>query len=238
MALFVLVHGAWCGGWTWQRVQAQLEAQGHTVLAPPLTGMGERAGEAGPDTGLRTHVLDIETLLDTDDLTDVTLVGHSYGGMVATGVLGGPQAGRVSSAILVDAFLPMPGQSAFDLLPWLREAMVPISEKPWATAPMDFASLGVVDPDDLSWLAGNTSDLPLRTHTEPLGIATDPAWGDLNATYLLCTEPLLFGEVSQDAARRGLTVRKFPGGHMPMVTDPTRLTEALNSALNQTLALS
>lgn len=230
MSHFMLIHGAWCGGWIWERVQVHLENQGHTVSCPTLSGLGERSARVNPETGLTTHIADVEHALEDVGAQEITLVGHSYAGMVVAGVLAGPQSNRVQRAILIDAFLPLPGQSAFDLLPWLREAMQPLPGKAWATAPLDFTSLGVNDVGDLRWLAEHVTNLPLLTHAEPLPAGADPDWERFSARYLLCTNPLLFADVARNAADRGIQVEEFPGGHMPMVTDPHRLAAAIVGA--------
>jgi pimeloyl-ACP methyl ester carboxylesterase len=111
----VLVHGAWHGGWHWEDVAPRLRAAGVVTHAPTLTGLGERAAEARPDTGLAKHVEDVAQVLEGEDLNDVTLVGHSYGGMVITGVAS-CCAERISKLVYIDAFVPEDGQSAGDLL--------------------------------------------------------------------------------------------------------------------------
>src|SRR5437763_6310667 len=103
MATYVLVHGAWHGGWCWQRVTPLLRAAGHEVYTPTLTGLGERAHLGTPDVGLATHVEDIVTMLEYEDLTDVVLVGHSYAGMVITGVAHAVPS-RLTHLVYLDAF--------------------------------------------------------------------------------------------------------------------------------------
>ena len=114
MTTFVLVHGAWGGSWGWKDFARLLRAEGHDVYTPSLTGQGERVHLGGAGVNLTTHILDVENTIRYEDLTDITLVGHSYGGMVVTGV-----ADRVPDLIThlvyVDAFLPRDGQSCFDL---------------------------------------------------------------------------------------------------------------------------
>ena len=114
MATFVLVHGAWGGSWGWRDFANLLRADGHEVYTPSLTGQGERIHLGGPQVNLSTHVTDVENVFRFEELTDVTLVGHSYGGMVLTGV-----ADRIPELIqhlvYVDAFLPKDGESCFDL---------------------------------------------------------------------------------------------------------------------------
>jgi pimeloyl-ACP methyl ester carboxylesterase len=102
---FVLVHGAWHGGWCWQRVARILQRAGHTVLAPTLSGVGERSHLAGLEINLTTHVLDIVNEVRWKDLSNIVLCGHSYGGMVITGAAEHiPE--RIASIVYLDAFVP------------------------------------------------------------------------------------------------------------------------------------
>ena len=119
MATFVLVHGAWHGGWCWQKVVPLLEAAGHEVYAPTLTGLAERAAELSPDVGLDTHIQDIVGLLVDKDLHGVILVGHSYGAMVITGVVDAVPE-RIAHLVYLDTFVPRDGESIADVVPLLR----------------------------------------------------------------------------------------------------------------------
>ncbi|HEX5500577.1 MAG TPA: alpha/beta fold hydrolase [Thermomicrobiales bacterium] len=115
MATFVLVHGGWSGGWNWQAVARRLRAAGHEVYAPTLTGLGERVHLATPAVGLDTHVTDIVNVLAYEDLHDVILAGHSYGGMVITGVAAqAPE--RLAQLVYLDAYVPFAGESMLDLV--------------------------------------------------------------------------------------------------------------------------
>src|ERR1700761_2935864 len=105
MATFVLVHGAWQGGWTWSRVTPLLRAQGHVVHTPTLTGCAERVQSLSPQTGLETHVEDIAGLLLFERLHDVILVGHSYAGQVIAGTAS-RLPDRIRQLVYLDAFLP------------------------------------------------------------------------------------------------------------------------------------
>src|SRR3990172_1906876 len=116
MATYVLVHGSWHGGWCWKRLTPILRAAGHDVYAPTLTGMGERAHSAPADIRLATHIDDILRLLRYEDLHDVVLVGHSYAGMIITGVAA-RDAARLRALVYLDAYLPEPGECELDLWP-------------------------------------------------------------------------------------------------------------------------
>ena len=123
MSSYVLVHGAWGGGWYWKKLLPLLHAQGHEVYAATLTGLGERVHLANPEIGLGTHVHDVVNLLAYEDLSDVILVGHSYGGMVITGVADCVPE-RIAHLAYLDAFVPEQGQSLVDLIPAERRAHV------------------------------------------------------------------------------------------------------------------
>ncbi len=114
MANFVLVHGAWGGGWKFARVAAVLRARGHIVFTPTLTGQGERSHLRDGNINLSTHVTDILNMFRYEDLRDVVLAGHSYGGMVITAVAD-RIADRVAALVYLDAFLPEDGQCLFDI---------------------------------------------------------------------------------------------------------------------------
>lgn len=115
MTTFVLVHGAWHGGWCWQRVARLLQDKGHTVHAPTLAGVGERSHLSNPGINLTTHVLDVVNEIRWKELEDFVLVGHSYGGMVVTGAAE-RLPGKIASIVYLDAFLPADGQSLYDIL--------------------------------------------------------------------------------------------------------------------------
>jgi pimeloyl-ACP methyl ester carboxylesterase len=116
MATFVLVHGAWHGSWCWKRVRRELQAEGHDVFTPTLTGVGERSHLISPQVTLDTHVADVVNLIRWEELTDVVLCGHSYGGMVITGVADRIQD-KIRALVYLDAFVPEHGDSLNSLLP-------------------------------------------------------------------------------------------------------------------------
>jgi len=114
MSTYVLVHGAWSGGWVWRDVTRALRAASHEAIAVTLTGLGERSHLATPEIGLSTHIDDVVNVLEFEDLRDVVLVGHSYAGMVITGVAD-RVSGRLNHLVYLDAHLPQDGQSWADL---------------------------------------------------------------------------------------------------------------------------
>lgn len=228
MATYVLVHGSWGSAWHWHRVRPLLEAQGHRVLTPTLLGLGERADHASEDVGLGAHIDDVVGLLDEEGLADAVLVGHSYGGMVVTGVAA-RSAGRVDQVVYVDAFAPDPGQSAFDILPWLVDAFSADvdAERPWAIPPMDFAALGVEDPADLAELTARATAMPRLTHEEPLPTDERDVLQAMKATYVWCTRQPLFADVAAAMRTRQIETVELDTGHYPMLSDPKSMVRLL-----------
>lgn len=186
---FVLVHGASGGGWDWRTVDNLLSADGHTVYRPTLTGLGERMHLSTPNVDLTTHIDDITNVILFENLDNVVLVGHSYGGMVITGVMNRiPQ--RIKHAIFLDAAVPEDGMSAKDL---------------WPGIDMDHeVADGLVH---FSWLPTNKSlprDVPqsLKTLTEPVSFNNPEALG-LPATLVVYVAP----DQSLEQRRAGLSWR-------------------------------
>jgi pimeloyl-ACP methyl ester carboxylesterase len=111
---FVLIHGAWSGGWCYHKVAGRLRTKGHRVFTPTLTGQGERSHLTGVSINLSLHIQDVLNVFHCEELQDVVLAGHSYGGMVITGVADRVPA-KIRALIYLDAFLPEDGQSLFDI---------------------------------------------------------------------------------------------------------------------------
>ena len=138
MATFLVAHGAWSAGWAWKKMRPLLRAKGHEIFTPTYTGLGERVHLASPQVDLETHIADMLGVLQFEDLRAVVLIGHSYGGMVATGVADrAPE--RVAQLVYVDAFVPRDGQCLFDLLgaegsARMREAARTVGDG-WRTPP-------------------------------------------------------------------------------------------------------
>ena len=127
MAIFVLIHGTGCGGWVWQKVAPRLRAGGHEVYTPTLTGIGDRSHLLTSGVDLMTHITDVVNLLSYEDLSEVVLVGHSYAGMVITGVAARmPQ--RLKLLVYFDAYLPDEGQCERDLWPPQMRAEIEADE--------------------------------------------------------------------------------------------------------------
>jgi pimeloyl-ACP methyl ester carboxylesterase len=224
MAEFVLVHGAWHGGWVWSRVARMLRAHGHEVHAPTLTGLGERSHLLGPDIGVETHVLDLLGVLRSRDLTDVTLVAHSYGGMPAR-VAADREPGRVSRIVLVDAFSPPAGVSVFEDSPaWFSETVRGFDRGDGILATPPAAMTGVVDADDLALVAAHLTPHPLRTFED--GPALTGAVNDIPCRAIVST-PEAGVPFAEWARRDGFPCVEVPGGHDLMLTSAKELADEL-----------
>ncbi len=229
MTLFVLVHGAWHGGWCWREVRAGLRRRGHDVLAPTLAGLGERASSLDPETGLPTHIDDVVACLEDNDLTEVTLVGHSYGGMVAVNAAAAAPD-RVSRVVVVDGFVPERGDAALELLPdtaaaHYRAAAADTGDG-WRIPPRPLGNLGVTDAEVLRQVTPLLTPHPLKSYLDrsPFGASDLSARGD----YLLCSGwATPFGRFADRAAALGWTVGELDADHEVVVTAPELLAGAL-----------
>ena len=227
MATFVLVHGSWGGGWVWDRLRPLLESAGHTVLTPTLTGLAERRELSSPDVGLGVHAREVAELLESEGVEDAILLGHSYGGMVITGVAAlAPD--RVGQVVYADAFAPVTGESAFAMLPWLEKAF---AESPgpaeWEVAALDPGLLGA-DDEGAAWLASRMTPMPRFTHEEPLGPGSEEALAGKAVTYIYCADQALFTDIAASVEKRGFRVVALRDvTHVGLLTSPHVLEREL-----------
>lgn len=231
MATFLIAHGAWSAAWAWKKMRPLLQARGHALYTPTYTGLGERAHLASREVGLQTHIADVLGTLEFEDLRDVVLVGHSYGGMVATGVADRARA-RLRRLVYLDAFVPRDGQSLLDLLPAdvrerMREAARTAGDG-WRVPP------NPVPPDtsetDLAWLMPRRVMHPLRAFEEPIRL-TGPE-GAAPRAYIYCTRIApgdVFGPFAERARREaGWQYLELEASHSPNVTAPEGIARLLD----------
>jgi pimeloyl-ACP methyl ester carboxylesterase len=178
VATYVLVHGAWSGGWMWRDVARMLRAAGHEAFAPTLTGLGERVHLARPDVDLDCHVRDVANVLRYERLERVVLVGYSYGGVVVTGVAE-QEPLRIARLVYLDALVPFDGESAADLLGPTRTALFVRAAKHFGDgwrvpAPKD-------GPEGARF-----TDMPLQAGLQRLAVRNPTARG-LPRTFVLFT---------------------------------------------------
>ncbi|MEU6845613.1 alpha/beta fold hydrolase [Streptomyces sp. NPDC046716] len=237
MSTFLLVHGAWHNGRCWERVVPLLEAAGHRVFAPSLTGFGDKAHLLGPEVGLDTHVDDVVGLIAEENLSDVVLVGHSYAGLVISSAANRiPE--RIAHLVYLDAMVPEDGESAVDVIPVTRQLieLAENSESGWRVPPMPeqpapLGLFGVTDPDDVAWLRTMLSDQPVRCLQQPVRL-DNPAVDAIPRTHIhnvgampagVTHRPVPSIQPNGSAAQ----VWELPTGHDCMITMPSELSELL-----------
>jgi len=215
---FVLVHGAWAGGWEWKKVGAELLRNGHTVYRPTHTGQGERMHLASPEITLDTHITDVVNVVLFEDLRDIVLMGHSYGGMVISGVAD-KVPDRIKCLIYVDAFVPEDGESLNAMTGRERPAAQGLVGNP-------------VKPDQKPpYIVPQSA----RTFSQSLSLK-NPAARQLPAAYILTVdegqqpEQDGFFKSYRRAQARGWFTEIMLGGHVVNMTHPTELAKLLVAA--------
>lgn len=189
MATFVLVHGAWHGGWCWARVAPRLRAAGHDVYTPTMTGFGERSHLLSPEVGLETNIADIANVLEWEDLENVILVAASYAGMVTTCVAD-RMPGRIAALVYQNAFIAADGVAQNDLLPgWRREMIeqeLAAADEAWRMPPPDPELFGVTGADDIAWIAAKMAPQSAKTFQDKARL-TGAHEQIANRTYIRAT---------------------------------------------------
>jgi pimeloyl-ACP methyl ester carboxylesterase len=233
MATYVLVHGGGHGGWCYQRVAKILRADGHEVHTPTMTGLGERSHLLRPDIDLDLHIRDIASVLHYDDLRDVILVGHSYGGMVITGVAD-RAAERIGKLVYLDAANPTNGQSLVDVAGPVIEAVRPMGRvvdgMELVLLPSPDAGLlyGVTDPDDLAWMAERLTGHPWSCFEQKLDLTNETALAAIPQYHIVCTSTLATRDPDLVAqARAEDRLWDVDTGHDLMITEPEAVAELL-----------
>jgi pimeloyl-ACP methyl ester carboxylesterase len=226
---YVLVHGAWHGGWAWQRVAPLLRAAGHDVHTPTLTGVSDRAHVLNAGVGLSTHIQDVVAHIEAYDLSEVVLVGHSYGGQVITGVADA-MPGRIGKRVYLDAFVGDDGESAIELQPaevaaHYRESVAGPGFG-WLIPVRSLSKMGVTDTADTAWLQKRLTPQPWLSFTEPLRLTGAAA--AVPAEFIECTDWMrVFKNQRERAEERQWPVHELATGHEAMVTAPKELAELL-----------
>lgn len=245
-ATFVLVAGSFSGGWMWDKVVPLLRAAGHDVYAVTLTGLGDRVHLAGPEIDLDTHITDVVNVLEFEDLRDVTLVAHSSGGMVTTGVAERVPE-RLAQLVYLDAMVPADGQSDLDFsIPSEEDRAGAIAFLVAAGWEADTPGLvpvepggeeGFADPADAEWVQSKLTPHPLAAWTQPIELG-NPEAEALPRAFIYLTEGK--GTADEDWTVRlaeqvrsapDWTYREIAAEHMVLVNDPQATAEALLSLL-------
>jgi len=231
MATFVVVHGAWSAAWAWKKMRSLLRERGHELFTPTHTGLGERSHLARPEIDLEAHIADVLGVLQFEDLRDVFLVGHSYGGMVATGVAD-RAAERVAHLVYLDAFVPRDGQSLADLTgPAAHERAIAAAREHgegWRVPPNPMPP--DTSADDLAWAAPLRMMQPLRTFEQKLRLTG--AVDRLPRSYIYCTRPgpgdVFRQFINRARTEQGWSYFELDASHNPHITIPEALAALLD----------
>lgn len=238
MAIYVLVHGGGHGGWCYQRVARLLRARGHEVYTPTLTGLGERAHLLSPHVDLTTHITDITNLLFYEDLREVVLVGHSYGGMVITGVAD-RVPDRIGRLVFLDAANPANGESNADK-GGSRKARERDGQVIDGVDLFMFPSrtivemMGIVDPPDADWVMKRLTPQPWKCSSQPLLLTNEKALSAIPQYHIICAATLpVRNPAIMDKARTERRLWIIDTGHDLMITEPRAVTDALLEVLER-----
>ena len=233
MATYVLVHGGGHGGWCYQRVARRLRSAGHEVYTPTLTGVGERAHLLSADVDLDLHIRDVVALLSYEDLRDVVLVGHSYGGMVITGVAD-RASDRIGAVVYLDAANPVNGQSLVDVSGPMMSAARALGRVVDGVELVLFPDTeivklyGVTDPGDIEWMADRLTPHPWRCFEQPLVLEHEDELWAIPQFHIVCTSTLLTRDRElMERARTAGRLWSIDTGHDLMITEPKAVADAL-----------
>jgi pimeloyl-ACP methyl ester carboxylesterase len=237
VATFVLVHGAWHGGWCWNRVLPLLETAGHRAFGPSLTGLGDRADRLSPEVGLSTHIHDIAELIQEQRLGQVILVGHSYASLVITGVAD-RVPDQVGHLVYLDTFVPRAGEAMATIAP-LVVALLRKQARDRGSGlvidPPQGETYGVTEASDLKWVQAMVTPQPLKTFEEPLRLSDPEIVSRFPRTHICCSGGgRLFSFIRRLISPRALPpkepgwrLRNVPTGHDAMITLPRELAGLL-----------
>jgi pimeloyl-ACP methyl ester carboxylesterase len=231
VAVIVLCHGAWSSAWAWKKVRPLMAAAGHQFFTPSYTGLGERAHLAAPSNDLETHIADVLGVIKCEELRDIVLIGHSYGGMVATGIADRARD-RISKLIYLDAFVPKDGQALADLVPAEQRQRMKDSAKAgdgWRVSPNP--SPPDTSPQDLEWITRHRVPQSLACFEQPVGLQAELT---VPRVYIQATKFADKGPFLQFAHFKnepGWRYFEIDASHSPNVTAPEALMKVLGQAL-------
>ena len=230
---YVLVHGAFHGGWCWSEVADILRSKGHKVFTPTFTGVGERAHLLNPQVDLNTFITDIKAVIENEELQNVILVGHSFGGAVISGVIDQMPA-RIAGAIYLDAPMGMNGKSVFDGAPAdVRKARTDAAitvNGTMAIAPPSSKAFGLSVPAQIAWVDRRMTPMPFKSYETPL-ILKGKVGGDIPKRFIHAIQPVLPNIVpsAKYAKENGWDYTEIPTGHDAMVSMPKETAALLLS---------
>jgi pimeloyl-ACP methyl ester carboxylesterase len=227
---FVLIHGAWHGGWCWRRVADRLEAEGHKVYTPTLTGLGERSHLMTAGINLDTHIADIVNVFEWEDLKSAVLVGHSYGGWPISGAIE-HLLPRVSSIVYLDANMPVDGEKGTDGQPAeSRQALeAAVARGEYSRPAPSVATFQIADPADAAWVVAKMTAQPIGVTTQAIRLtgARDRVEKKTFIRALRHPSALFDKALAACKADKSWRTYELDVGHDVMVDEPDRLVEIL-----------
>jgi pimeloyl-ACP methyl ester carboxylesterase len=235
VATFLAAHGGWSAGWSWKKMHPLMSAAGHRLFTPTYTGLGEREHLASPSNDLETHIQDVLAVIKYEDLRDILLIGHSYGGMVATGVAD-RASDRISQLIYLDAFVPRDGQALVDLISPAARGRMQQSVKAgdgWRVPP------NPIPPDtseaDVKWIAERRMPQSFKCFEMPLRLRNGET--TLPRNYVYCTR-IAPGDTFRPFAERAKNEQvwryyEIDASHSAHVTAPESLAELLQAIFSE-----
>jgi pimeloyl-ACP methyl ester carboxylesterase len=225
---FLVCHGAWSAGWAWKKMHPLMQAAGHRLVTPTYTGLGERAHLAHPAINLDTHIEDMLNVIKYEDLRDIVLIGHSYGGMVATGVADRARD-KVRQLIYIDAFVPQDGQSLLDLNEVARARMQELARSGdgWRVPPNPTPP--DTSPADVEWLTARRVNMPIECFETALKLQGGPLTLPRSYIYATRITPAdTFGRFSKMTKNDpAWSYYEIDASHSPNVTAPEALMALL-----------
>jgi pimeloyl-ACP methyl ester carboxylesterase len=232
MATFVLVHGAWLGGWCWKRIRKRLQAAGHDVFTPTLTGLGERSQILTRDVNLETHILDVVNLIQWEELSNIVLCGHSYGGAVISGVAD-RIPDRIGSLVYLDAYVLHNGENVAQHVPAIRwqnfmEGAKSVGDG-WKIPPIPPEVFNVKDAADAEWMRRQCTMQPIGCFEQAVKL-TGKIDQIKNVTFILMTgyaQHSPFSPFRDKAKAKGWRTLTMTCGHMVMFDQPEELSRIL-----------
>jgi len=232
VATIVLAHGAWSSAWAWKKVRPLMMAAGHSFFTPSYTGLGEREHLADPSNTLDTHIQDVLGVIEAEELDDFVLMGHSYGGMVATGVADKARD-KISQLIYLDAFVPQNGQSLADLVPPEQRQRMKDSAAQgdgWRISPNP--TPGDTSPEDTAWVSRHRRPQSIKCFEQKLQISGELP---MPRAYIQCMKYAAHGPFTQFATRAkseaGWKTYELDASHSPNITAPQALVTLLGQVI-------
>lgn len=228
MSTFLLVHGGMVGGWYWKKVRHYMGSKNHRIFTPTLTGLGERKHLISPAIDLDVHITDIVNTICYENLEDVILIGHSYAGMIITGVADlVPE--RIKHLVYIDALIPQDGESMFDIVdPNISSYLLHRAQEEgdgWQVPPNPIESYDFDNPEDIQWIAAHSTAQPLKSFQQPISLKN--SLESFTRYYIHCAKASFLDSMLMRAKDMGFICNSLDSGHFPMVTEPEKLSHLL-----------